>query len=106
MQVLQSSGHSASPAEAAPNNQTRAEDGAAPLSSNAAFLTQMDASHEDACRAHRRFFSFIAEADRRRVWQNQGAHDMAHWLRMRYGDRKSTRLNSSHEDLSRMPSSA
>ena len=114
MQVLDKSGCSASPAdasatyEARANNAARAapRDSVAPVAGNgarvagngarvagngahvadkAAFLAQMDASHEQACRAERRFFTLIAEADRRGVWKREGAHDLAHWLKLRYG---------------------
>ena len=53
--------------------------------SDAALLRDMDAAHLQACRAQRRLLSFIAEADRRSLWKPEGAHDMAHWLWMRYG---------------------
>ncbi len=105
MQVLQSSGRSASPAEASSTREARADDNAAPLTNNAAFLIQMDASHQDACRAQRRFFSFVAEADRRSVWEHDGAHDMAHWLKMRYGisDWKARRWIASAHALESLP---
>src|SRR5262245_49668669 len=60
---------------------------------------RMDASHEELCRAQRRLFTLIAEADRRFLWGGDGAHDMAHWLRMRYGisDWKARRwIDASH----------
>src|SRR5437764_467920 len=105
MQVLESSGRSASPAEAA-NDETRAGNPAP--GDNAAFLTQMDASHEAACRAQRRFFTFIAEADRRSLWVGNGAHDMAHWLKMRYGvsDWKARRFIASAHALESLPLTA
>src|SRR5690242_12597876 len=89
MQVLRSGHRPASDAEAAPNRDTRtgvdpphdaAPRGNAPPHGDASFLSRMDASHADVCRAERRFFTFIAEADRRCVWTGEGAHDMAHWL--------------------------
>ena len=46
------------------------------------------------------------------VFGREFSHDLVHQVVVAYrnagraGDRKSTRLNSSHEDLSRMPSSA
>ena len=48
-------------------------------------VRDMDGWHERACNAQRRLLSSIAEADRRELWRNDGAHDMAHWLWMRYG---------------------
>ena len=48
-------------------------------------VRDMDGWHERACHAQRRLLSSIAEADRRELWRNDGAHDMAHWLWMRYG---------------------
>jgi hypothetical protein len=54
-------------------------------STNDALLRDLDSSNEQVCRAQRRFFTVLAEADRRRLWRSDGAHDMAHWLRMRYG---------------------
>jgi hypothetical protein len=44
-----------------------------------------DEAHADICSAHRRLFSFIAQIDRGQLWKRDGAHDMAHWLWMRYG---------------------
>jgi hypothetical protein len=45
----------------------------------------MDASHARVCAEQRRFFTLIAEADRRSVWEHDGAHDTAHRLKTRYG---------------------
>jgi hypothetical protein len=45
----------------------------------------MDSLHVLICRAQRDLFLLIAEADRRRLWEGDGARDMAHWLWMRYG---------------------
>jgi hypothetical protein len=42
-------------------------------------------AHRDVCIAQRRFLALIAEADRRDVWGDSGARDLAHWLSMRYG---------------------
>ena len=57
------------------------------------------------CRAQRRLFTFIAEADRRSLWERDGAHDMAHWLRMRYGisDWKARRWIASAHALRALP---
>lgn len=46
---------------------------------------QLDDAHADICEAQRRLLRLIAEADRRRVWHNSGARDLAHWLSMRQG---------------------
>ena len=35
--------------------------------------------------AQQELFRWIAEADRRELWRDTGARDMAHWLSMRYG---------------------
>ena len=35
--------------------------------------------------SQRELFSLLAEADRRKVWWDSGARDMAHWLSMRHG---------------------
>jgi SAM-dependent methyltransferase len=48
-------------------------------------VASMDASHGRICAEQRTLFSLIAEADRRELWQRDGARDMAHWLWMRYG---------------------
>jgi hypothetical protein len=65
MQVLESSGHPASPAEASTNDVTVAGN-PAPRDS-AVLLSQMDASRARVCAEQRRFFTLIAEADRRSV---------------------------------------
>ena len=44
-----------------------------------------DKAHRCACLAQRELFSLIAEVDRRSLWRDSGARDMAHWLWMRYG---------------------
>jgi hypothetical protein len=65
----------------------------------------MDASHRSACTAQRSLLSFIAEADRRELWRNDGARDMCHWLWMRYGisDWKARRWIDSARALERLP---
>jgi hypothetical protein len=45
----------------------------------------IDACHARACEAQRAMFEAIARGDRRELWRNWGARDMAHWLSMRYG---------------------
>src|SRR5438477_5931943 len=111
MQIVESSGPPASPAGATPTAEPGACGGTASVGDgaaspgDAAFLTQMDASHEDLCAEQRRLFTFIAEADRRGIWENDGAHDMAHWLRMRYGvsDWKARRWIASAHALESLP---
>src|SRR5438552_1693210 len=44
-----------------------------------------DAHHRAMCASLRELFRFIAEADRREVWRDSGARDMAAWVSMRYG---------------------
>ena len=65
----------------------------------------MDASHRSACAAQRSLLSFIAEADRRELWRNDGVRDMCHWLWMRYGisDWKARRWIDSARALERLP---
>jgi hypothetical protein len=41
--------------------------------------------HRRVSASHRELFSLIVEADRRKIWWNSGARDMAHWLSMRHG---------------------
>ncbi len=45
----------------------------------------VDAAHREASRIQREMFDAIAEMDRREVWRDSGARDMAHWLAMRQG---------------------
>src|SRR5262249_28939658 len=104
MQVLESSDRSASSAETAangkpiPSQDARARSDAL-ARDDAAFLARMDSSHARLCAEQRRLLSFIAEADRRSLWESSGARDMVHWLRMRYGisDWKARRwIDASH----------
>ena len=56
------------------------------LQSEVDLLTEeLDAAHAALCRAHLRLFSLIARLDRAEHWADWGAHDMAHWLSMRFG---------------------
>ncbi len=48
-------------------------------------LFGIDAVNGRVCASQRELFRFIAEVDRRELWQDSGARDMAHWLVMRYG---------------------
>src|SRR6266550_777540 len=45
----------------------------------------MDAAHRVISSAQRQLFELIVEVDRREAWRDDGAHDMAHWLVIRYG---------------------
>jgi hypothetical protein len=45
----------------------------------------LDASQAEVGRAHRGLLRLIAAAERREVWRDRGARDLAHWLAMRYG---------------------
>ena len=45
----------------------------------------IDACHARVCDAQRAMFEALARADRRELWRDWGARDMAHWLSMRYG---------------------
>ncbi len=45
----------------------------------------IDAVNGRVCASQTELFRFIAEVDRRELWQDSGARDMAHWLVMRYG---------------------
>ncbi len=53
--------------------------------SNDELIQGMDALHALSCAAQRDMFRLIAEVDRRELWRDDGARDMAHWLWMRYG---------------------
>ncbi|MBI2237948.1 MAG: DUF222 domain-containing protein [Actinobacteria bacterium] len=53
--------------------------------SNEALIEGIDAFHRRISGAQRGLFLLIAEADRRGVWRNSGARDMAHWLSIRHG---------------------
>jgi hypothetical protein len=45
----------------------------------------VDLLHDRICAAYRGLFGLIAEMDRRELWRDSGARDMARWLWMRYG---------------------
>jgi hypothetical protein len=80
----------------------------APEPSDDALTQGMDALHVLICRAQRDLFLLIAEADRRKLWQGDGASDMAHWLWMRYGvsDWKARRWIGASHALESLPSTA
>jgi hypothetical protein len=80
----------------------------APEPSDDALTQGMDALHVLICRAQRDLFLLIAEADRRKLWQGDGARDMAHWLWMRFGvsDWKARRWIGASHALESLPSTA
>ena len=45
----------------------------------------IDVCHARVGDAQRAMFELIARGDRRELWRDWGARDMAHWLSMRYG---------------------
>ncbi len=53
--------------------------------SNEALIQGIDALHSRISGAQRGLFRVIVEADRRGVWRDSGARDMAHWLSIRQG---------------------
>jgi hypothetical protein len=49
-------------------------------------LTQgIDSAHRRISGAQRELLRLIAEGDRRELWRNSGARDMAHWISIRHG---------------------
>src|SRR5262249_54931164 len=76
--------------------------------SDDALTRGMDALHVLICRAQRDLFLLVAEADRRKLWEGDGARDMAHWLWMRYGvsDWKARRWIDASAALEGLPSTA
>jgi hypothetical protein len=48
-------------------------------------IESLDAAHRETSRIQREMFDAIAEMDRREIWRDSGARDMAHWLAMRQG---------------------
>jgi hypothetical protein len=55
------------------------------FSSNEELIAEIDEVHSAVSAAQRRLFDLIADGDKREVWQESGARDMAHWVSMRYG---------------------
>jgi hypothetical protein len=74
--------------------------------SDDALTRGLDALHVLICRAQHDLFLLIAEAERRRLWEGDGARDMAHWLWMRYGisDWKARRWIAASNALQSLPS--
>ncbi|MDQ5875190.1 MAG: HNH endonuclease [Actinomycetota bacterium] len=50
-----------------------------------ALIEGIDALHSAISGSQRALFELIAQGDRRELWRDCGARDMAHWLSMRYG---------------------
>ena len=48
-------------------------------------VQRLDAVHARLGAAHRDLLRLVVDADRLEVWREEGAHDTAHWLGMRYG---------------------
>jgi hypothetical protein len=48
-------------------------------------VAEADTLHAAIGRAHRALLVAIAEVDCRELWRSDGAHDVAHWVSMRYG---------------------
>jgi hypothetical protein len=65
----------------------------------------MDALYVRQSEVQRDLFVLIARADRAEVWRGDGAHDMAHWLWMRYGlsDWKARRWIAAAHALENLP---
>ena len=53
--------------------------------SNRELTGRIDAVHSRMSGAQRELFRLIADGDRRQLWLNSGARDMAHWISIRYG---------------------
>lgn len=52
---------------------------------SSALVRLADEAHAAMCLSQRELFAVIADIDRSELWRRDGAHDMAHWLWMRYG---------------------
>lgn len=48
-------------------------------------MEDIDALHRRICASERELLGLLVEAERRNVWWDSGARDMAHWVSMRYG---------------------
>jgi len=68
-------------------------------------IRSIDALNARACSTQRELFGLIAEGDRREVWRNGGAANMAHWVCMRYGISywKAERWIAASHALERLP---
>src|ERR687888_2297774 len=45
-------------------------------------IVGLDALHAKICASERDLLSLLAQADRKELWRNEGARDMAHWVQM------------------------
>jgi len=72
---------------------------------NASVIERLDASNASICREQRQLLRLIRQADQRQLWRGDGAHDMAHWLAMRYGisDWKARRWIAAAHALEELP---
>ena len=52
---------------------------------NEELTESIDALHARISGAQRELLRLIAEGDRRELWRNSGARDMAHWISIRHG---------------------
>jgi hypothetical protein len=79
--------------------------GASARQSLSASIARLDESNARICREQRSFLRLVADADRTELWRDDGAHDMAHWLAMRYGisDWKARRWISAAHALEELP---
>jgi hypothetical protein len=50
-----------------------------------ALIERLDAFNSRISHEQRELFRLISEADRRELWRDSGAREMAHWLSMRFG---------------------
>jgi len=69
-------------------------------------LTQgIDSAHARISSTQRELLRLIAEGDRRELWRNSGARDMAHWISIRHGisDWKARRWVVAAHALERLP---
>jgi hypothetical protein len=71
-------------------------------------IESMDSWHRRVSFGQRELFRLIAEVDRRELWRDDGARDMAQWLWMRYGlsDWKARRWIACASALEELPSIA
>jgi Domain of unknown function (DUF222)/HNH endonuclease len=72
---------------------------------NDQLIQSVDALNARVCSAQRELLRSLAEANRREVWRDSGAGNMAHWVSMRYGVSywKASRWIESSHALERLP---
>ena len=73
--------------------------------SNEELALAMDGLHSGISRGQRQLFRLIVEAERRAMWRDSGARDLAAWLSIRYGisDWKARRWIAAAHALERLP---